>query len=601
MTVVSDEYIRAASTTRNSVLLVTSRRAHESSTSYFFTDPEYVISLHSLESLPQLFEQLELAQRRGLFAAGYLSYECGYGIESSVSLSTPQNDVPLAWFGFYRNRISFDYVQPLSGGITLSEPALEICKEEYVRKIEEIKREIKAGNTYQVNFTTRLRWQNEIDSASLFTHLMAVQPVEFGAFINLGDIQILSASPELFYRRRGKQIIARPMKGTAARGFSIEEQKVNAEWLANDEKNRAENVMIVDLLRNDLRRVCEVHTVKVKDLCVVETFPTVLQMVSTIVGQLRNDVGYGDIFRALFPCGSITGAPKVRTMQIIRRLEDSARGVYTGAIGFISPDDEAVFNVAIRTLVLKDGRASMGIGGGIVWDSDPLEEYEECRIKATFLTRSAAPFQLVETIKWDGEYVLLQEHLARLASSAEYFSFPYSIQEINSRLPKSFASPYRVRLTLSRDGNVNVTSMPLTGDWSGKILLSDHRTNASDLFLRHKTTRRQLYDSEFKRALLNGYDDVLFLNAEGYVTESAIHNIFMRKDGLLFTPPISDGVLPGVLRTSIGVTERRVTVQELSSFDEIYLGNSVRGLRKLHRIDRSDSTLIWMDIRHCDK
>ena len=597
----SDEYIRAASTTQNSVLLVTSRRAHESSTSYFFTDPEYIVSLFSLDSLPQLFDQLELAQRRGLFAAGYLSYECGYGIESSVSLSAPQSDIPLAWFGFYRSRKSFDYIQPPSGAVTLSEPALDICKEEYVRKIEEIKKEIKAGNTYQVNFTTRLRWQNEIDSASLFTHLMAVQPVEFGAFINLGDIQILSASPELFCRRSGKQIIARPMKGTAARGFTIEEQKLNAAWLANDEKNRAENVMIVDLLRHDLRRVCEVHSVKVKDLCVVETFPTVLQMVSTIVGQLRNDIGYGDIFRALFPCGSITGAPKVRTMQIIRRLEDTARGVYTGSIGFTAPDDEAVFNVAIRTLVLKDGRVSMGVGGGIVWDSDPLEEYEECRIKAAFLTRSAAPFQLVETMKWDGEYVLLHEHLARLASSAEYFSFPFSVQEITSRLPESFTSPYRVRLTLSCNGKINVTSMPLEGNWSGKIVLSDRRTNASDLFLRHKTTRRQLYDSEFKRAVANGYDDVLFLNAEGYVTESAIHNIFMRKDGRLFTPPISDGALPGVLRASMDVTEWRFTVEDLSSFDEIYLGNSVRGLRKLHRIDRSDSSLIWIDTRNCDK
>jgi len=326
-----------------------------------------------------------------------------------------------------------------------------------------------------------------------------------------------------------------------------------------------------------------------------------LQMVSTIVGQLRKDIGYGDIFRALFPCGSITGAPKVRTMQIIRRLEDDARGVYTGSIGFITPDDEAVFNVAIRTLVLKGGRVSMGVGGGIVWDSDPLEEYEECRIKAAFLTRSAAPFQLVETMKWDSEYVLLHEHLARLASSAEYFSFPFSVQEITSRLPESFPSPYRVRLTLSCDGKVNIASMPLEGNWSGKIVLSDHRTNASDLFLRHKTTRRQLYDSEFKRAIVNGYDDVLFLNAEGYVTEGAIHNIFMRKNGGLFTPPISDGVLPGVLRASMDVTERRFTVKDLSSFDEIYLGNSVRGLRKVRRIDRSDSTLIWMDTRDCNK
>jgi para-aminobenzoate synthetase / 4-amino-4-deoxychorismate lyase len=586
--------IKTAEASPNSVLLVTSRRAHESRNSYLFTNPEYIFALHSIDSLPQLLEQLDAASKKGLYAAGYLSYECGYAIETR--LSPVSTTIPLAWFGFYRQRTLFDYVPEDLGEVANPEPSLDISKAEYFRKFEQIKEQIKAGNTYQVNLTTRLQWKNKTDAATLFAHLMAVQPVEFGAMINIDGLQILSASPELFFRRHGNKIIARPMKGTAPRGFSIDEQRVNADWLASDEKNRSENVMIVDLLRNDLRRICQVNTVNVDELCAVETFPTVLQMVSTISGQLLPCVTYSDIFRALFPCGSITGAPKVRTMQIIRQLEDHPRGVYTGSIGFIAPD-EAVFSVAIRTLVLQNGVGMMGIGGGIVWDSDPMEEYNECRLKGAFLNQSSAPFQIIETMLWDQEYVFLSEHLSRLASSAEYFEFPCDLINIKSRLPKQFDSPRRVRLLLSRDGSVDVTTSSITPNSTVTARFSQIRTNAADLFLRHKTTRRKLYDSEYNHAQSTGHDDALFMNAEGFITEGAIHNIFIVRDGQWYTPPVSDGLLPGVLRSSLKACERQITLGDLRLADEIYLGNSVRGLRKVTRIDGEDSTIVWSDSR----
>jgi len=363
-------------------------------------------------------------------------------------------------------------------------------------------------------------------------------------------------------------------------------------------------VMIVDLLRNDLRRVCKVNTVKVTELCSVETYPTVLQMVSTIKGNLRPGITYSEIFKALFPCGSITGAPKVRTMRIIRDLESHSRGVYTGCIGFISPvDDEAVFNVAIRTIVLSGVRGEMGIGGGIVWDSKAEEEFEECRLKGSFLNRSSERFELIETMLWHAQrgYVFLEGHLERLLSSAEYFDFPCQEVEVRERLGKAReqfnqGESQRVRLLLSRDGGITITSTSMpqivhngTTNHGIKVILSSERTNANDLFLRHKTTRRTMYDREFKLALSKQYDDAIFLNMDGHVTEGAIHNLFIVKDGQWITPPVTDGLLPGVLRAELlkskCMQEQSLILDDLLAADEVYLGNSVRGLRNVERID----------------
>jgi para-aminobenzoate synthetase/4-amino-4-deoxychorismate lyase len=382
------------------------------------------------------------------------------------------------------------------------------------------------------------------------------------------------------------------MKGTMPRGLDVGEDEEAAHRLQCDEKNRSEHVMIVDLLRNDLGRICAMGSVRVEDIFSVERYETLLQMTSTVSGTLRRGLSYYEIFKAMFPSGSITGAPKIRTMQIIREMERTPRGIYTGAIGYISPNRSATFNVAIRTLVLKDGEARMGVGGGIVADSDPSEEYRECLLKTEFLVRPPRDFQLIETMLWDGEFTLLALHLDRLKSSAEYFSFSCDRAAIRAQLIEASSlyqlrQRYRVRLLLNATGKVTLTSTkyPLDAP-TGFIRLSPERTSSNDLFLRHKTTQRNLYESQYAEARANGLDDTIFLNERDEITEGAISNIFIQQSDRLLTPPLSSGVLPGVFRrylleTSAGAEEHILKVTDLESADAVLLCNSVRGLWKV--------------------
>jgi para-aminobenzoate synthetase/4-amino-4-deoxychorismate lyase len=368
--------------------------------------------------------------------------------------------------------------------------------------------------------------------------------------------------------------------------------------LQRDEKNRSEHVMIVDLLRNDLGRICTTGSVSVEDLFSVERYETLLQMTSTISGTLRPGALFHDIFRAMFPCGSITGAPKIRTMQIIRELEPNPRGIYTGAIGFIAPNRSAVFNVAIRTLVLKDGHVHMGVGGGIVADSIPEDEHRECLLKASFLTRAHHPFQLIETMLWDNEYFLLSLHLDRIESSASYFNFVFDRSAIQSQLHDlahtfTAGQRYRVRLLLHPDGSLTLTHSPLFEEPSTiRVKLSSERTSSTDVFLRHKTTHRQFYDQQYAAARAAGFDEVIFTNERGEVTEGAISNLFIEQSGKLLTPPLTCGVLPGIMRrhlleTHATAEERILTLEDLHSADAILLCNSVRGLRKVTSLNAS--------------
>jgi para-aminobenzoate synthetase/4-amino-4-deoxychorismate lyase len=349
--------------------------------------------------------------------------------------------------------------------------------------------------------------------------------------------------------------------------------------------------MIVDLLRNDLGRICTMGSVHVEDLFTIERYETLLQMTSTVAGTLRPDLTFYDIFRALFPSGSITGAPKIRTMQIIRDLEQHARGIYTGAIGHISPNRSATFNVAIRTLTLNNGHAAMGVGGGIVADSDPAAEYRECLLKASFLTHAPNDFQLIETILWNGAFDLLTEHLDRLAASAAYFNFTFDRDAIITQLKSQAVTfepnvKYRVRLLLDDAGTTTITSIPLTTKPTGLICLSTEATSSTDLFLHHKTTRRTLYDRLYQQAIAQNCDDVIFFNERGELTEGAICNIFLRKGNTLFTPPLTSGVLPGIYRRYILETnphakEKVLTLEDLHTADTIYICNSVRGMNEV--------------------
>jgi para-aminobenzoate synthetase / 4-amino-4-deoxychorismate lyase len=591
----------------NAVLLETSRFDAANRHSYLFLDPARLILANRLEDIPGLFREIEVALGQGLWVAGYLSYECGYHFEQFPNIAVPK---PLAWFGVYTQAEVFDHYQAVhdrdhatdlnenasaaAGGPIAARMGLEIPKESYVATIARIKEHLAAGNTYQVNFTDRLAFNSPLSPAQVYSALSAQQRVAYGAFLNIEGAPIISLSPELFFKAEGDRIITRPMKGTMPRGLDRADDERMASLLRNDEKNRSEHVMIVDLLRNDLGRICRSGTVQVQNPFSVERYDTLHQMTSTVVGGLRPGISLYDIFHGLFPSGSITGAPKHRTMQIIRELERQFRGVYTGAIGFIGPNRTSVFNVAIRTLVMQDGNVTMGVGGGIVADSDPEDEYRECLLKASFVTRRNEPFQLIETLLWDGEFKLLSLHLDRMESSALYFGFEFDRSRITSALLDLCKSPgfdartrYRIRLTLATSGRAATEVSPYPNEASDiSIWLTDERTSSSDPFRRHKTTRRELYDRLYAKAREHGFEDVIFANENGEITEGAISNIFIARTGKFLTPPVSSGVLPGVLRRHIletrdGSEERVLNADDLKTADGIYLCSSLRGLRRV--------------------
>jgi para-aminobenzoate synthetase / 4-amino-4-deoxychorismate lyase len=592
--------------------------------SRLFIAPSRILIANDSTELQNLFAEIERAVAAGHYAAGFFTYECGHFFEPTVPMRTARPLAqPLAWFGIYDRCYFFDHqsgtfpggdppgLEKFRTGTSHPQPstepqldsALALTDHQYAERVAAIHEWIRAGDVYQLNFTVPMRVHAKGSSAAVYQRLRRRQPAPYGAFLHCQpNRRILSFSPELFFRVDGdvaaRRITTRPMKGTAPRGRTNREDRELAEWLSNDPKNRSENVMIVDLLRNDLGRLCNYGTVRAESLFSVERYPTLLQMTSTVAGELRPSVGFQEIFRALFPCGSITGAPKVRAMQLIAAIEDQPRGIYTGAIGFFSIES-TVFNVAIRTLDLEGERGAMGIGSGIVIDSDPAGEFRECLLKAEFLTRALNPlpdtFSLIETLLWNGEFPLLELHLDRLEDSANYFGFLSDRATAKAALlaqAATFAAskPRKVRLLLDRDGKLHIESealidsTPNTSANPVRLRIATERTDPSDPMFFHKTTHRPVYAEAFKAAVDAGYDDVLFLNRRGEVTECAINNIFIEKDGCLFTPPVGCGLLAGVnrrhfLETRPFTTERVLYLEDLRNADAVFLSNAVRGLR----------------------
>jgi para-aminobenzoate synthetase / 4-amino-4-deoxychorismate lyase len=591
----------------NSILLETSRFDSCNRHSYLFQDPKRVITTNRLDEIPDTFAKIEAALAEGLHVAGYLAYECGYHFETFATARTLAGQ-PLAWFGAYRTPYIFDHGTGCFAGAEFlhdcsSEPqseiaeiadnvALDISESDYLAKILKIKDFLAQGETYQVNFTDNIMLRKSVSPLGAYLGLSRQQSVAYSAFMNLGDHHVLSFSPELFFRTENSRIVTRPMKGTMSRGRDAKEDQEMALRLRNDAKNCSEHVMIVDLLRNDLGRICTPGSVSVEAPFSIERYETLHQMTSTVSGTLQPQIGYYDIFRSIFPCGSITGAPKIRSMQIISELEQGPRGIYTGAIGFISPQRSSTFNVAIRTLVVRGDAVTMGVGGGIVADSDPQEEYRECLLKASFLTRTRRPFRLIETLLWQRDYPLIALHLDRLQSSAAYFNFAFDREAIAAQLcdlAKSFDANtrYRVRLLLDATGSISLAGEAFfDGSLSCQITVASERTSSVDPFFRHKTTNREMYDRLHKAARAAGFDEVIFMNDRDEVTEGAVSNIFIERSGRWLTPALACGVLPGVFRRHILKTrpaaeERVLTIADLQSADAIYLCNALRGLRKV--------------------
>ncbi len=615
------------------VLLDDSGKRHSKNKKIFTAPVRACAAWHAAE-IPALFDEIESVVAAGQSAAGFFTYECGKVFEPTAELHARRRPAleppqPLAWFGIYERAYVFDDAtgefiggEPpelarfrLPGADGSDEAALApeiaadfaLTESEYAQRIAAIHELIRAGDVYQLNFTAPFRVAAQGSMAALYERLRARQPVDYGAFLHWEQGKFIqSFSPELFFRLEqhgaARRIVTRPMKGTAARGRTTCEDRAIAEWLRNDPKNRSENIMIVDLLRNDLGRVAQTGTVRAERLFDVERHPTLWQMTSTVSAELRPEVGFHEIFRALFPSGSVTGAPKVRAMQLLAQLEDAPRGVYTGAIGFFSPQ-ETVFNVAIRTLELESGggndlRGVMGAGSGIVIDSDPAAEYRECQLKAEFLTRGASRwperFSLVETMLWQGVYPFLELHLDRLADSADYFGFSCDRAAIGAALDQhaqqyADLSERRVRLLLDHEGQIEISDQVLPESNEPKpivrVRVASEHTDPADAMLYHKTTHRPLYAPAFELAVSDGFDDVLFLNLRGEVTEGAISNVFIEQDGRWSTPPIECGLLAGVYRRHLlsarpEIEERVLTLDDLRNADAVYLTNAVRGVRR---------------------
>ena len=523
----------------------------------------------------------------GLHAAGFVSYEAAPAFDSALAV-VGGSDFPLLWFGLYEEiQEAEPPLAPTRGFEELQwQPSVE--REEFRQKVERIKALIRSGDTYQVNYTYRLNARLPCEPWDFFLRMMAAQDAPYGAFLDTGEWVVCSASPELFFQLDGTRIECRPMKGTAARGRTQAEDLAQATTLQASEKERAENVMIVDMVRHDLGRVARTGSVKVSRLCEVERYPTLWQMTSTVEAQ--TEAGLLDIFQALFPPASITGAPKVRTTQIIAELEPLPRRLYTGAIGFFAPGRRAQFNVAIRTLLAnrQTGLAEYGVGSGITWDSDPEAEWQECRVKAKVLSTPTPTFSLFETMLWTpGQgFFLLERHLDRLQDSARYFGFHLDLAAVRLALKQLATNlggtPHKVRLTVDKERRHKLESDPLPEPAAQpqRIALAHTPVDSADLFLYHKTTNRHVYESA--RLGCPGYEDVVLFNERGQVTESTIANVAVEIDGKLCTPPVSCGLLPGTLRAHLleagGLVERPITIEELLHSPRVFLLNSVRGM-----------------------
>ncbi|HLZ18486.1 MAG TPA: chorismate-binding protein, partial [Smithellaceae bacterium] len=455
----------------------------------------------------------------------------------------------------------------------------------YRQAISTIKDLIARGETYQINYTTKYLFDFDGNVFDFYATLKSRQKVSYAALISFGGNFAVSLSPELFFRiDRWRKITVKPMKGTA----TID---TPPGWLSRDSKNTSENVMIVDLLRNDLGRICKPGSVKVQELFTVEEYETLLQMTSTVTGKLKDDIGLCDIIRSLFPCGSVTGAPKIQSMKIIRDLEKGPRDIYTGAIGYFAPDGKAVFNVAIRTVDLqrKTGggfMAAMGVGGGIVFDSQPDAEYEECRLKAKFLIDARPDPALIETMLWkNGRIRHLTSHLARMKASAAYFSIPFAAGKIRAALKEyslNLGESARLRMLLKSTGDIFLEHALVPPESKNPVIaISDIQTNSGDPFLYHKSTHRRLYDDEYRKYAARGYFDVLFTNEKKQITEGAISNIFIERTGRWYTPELACGLLPGIERQKmirkLAARETVLHEKDLRKADKIVLTNAVRG------------------------
>jgi para-aminobenzoate synthetase/4-amino-4-deoxychorismate lyase len=573
------------------------------SPSFRLVEPVGVLEATRAGEVVETLEAAEAAAGRGLWVAGFVSYEAAPGLDPDLVVRSREPDdplagLPLAWFAMFERAEETTLPLPRDDGVAAAPEGTWVPttpRDRYESSVDRIRELIAAGETYQVNHTMRLRSRVEGDPRGLYRDLSYAQRGAFSAYLDLGRYRILSASPELFFELSDGGIVTKPMKGTAPRGRWPEEDRAVAERLLASVKDRAENAMVVDLVRNDLGRISRTGSVTWADVFQVERYETVWHLTTTVSAVLDAGVGLASVFRGLFPSGSVTGAPKVRTMEIISELEDSPRGIYCGAVGYLAPagsgHPRARFNVAIRTVTVDtaSGTAEYGVGGGITWDSDAEAEYEEAVAKTRVLTARRPGFELLETMRHDAADGVrhLDRHLQRLSESADYFGFGYDETEVREAVEKSVASapatPSRVRLALAKDGTARVVCTPLASDPDVvRVALDDVPQDPRDVFLFHKTSRRERYEEA--RARHPDADDVLLVNDRGEVSESTVSNVAARLEGHWRTPPLDAGLLPGIGRAVAleegGLTEGQLTIDEVRSAEELALISDTRGWRR---------------------
>jgi len=525
----------------------------------YYSRPEFYLAADDLIGCRRVLSEIDSLLRKGYFLAGVINFEAGYYLRDVPFSKQFSGKEPIK-IGCYKgyHEIAAEEIEKIHNRYYYSSPLNNITFEEYSEKFNYIKELISEGKLYQINYTYKKKFNFWGDALSFFNTLRRNQNSRYNAFIRQGQKYILSLSPELFFYRNHLNFSSRPMKGTIEKAEQTSEDYKNIEKLMVDKKERAENSMIADLLRNDMGIISQWGSVSLKSHLNLESYHTVHQLTSEIESTLKKDVSWSEIFHAMVPGGSVTGVPRTESMKIIQEVEKSERSVYTGAIGFIDPDNYSMFNIAIRTVELEGNSGSIGIGSGIVYDSNVEDEFYECEAKSVFFKKSFMPLDLIETFLWSrGRYYFKSEHLDRLCQSAEFFHIRVNKGEIDRYLEEqakawSVDSRFRVTIELSSDGKLSCRTVALDSKKRDyKLIVSSKILNSKDIFLKHKSAQRGLFNDEYQKAIEAGFDDVLFTNEKGNITETAIQNIFLQKAGIWYTPGTSEGLLDGVMRKKI--------------------------------------------------